>query len=198
MHRQFHMVQVPADIEIGESFPDAFYGTYKTADGFLAIGAFPERLWRKLLTALELDHLSNCAELANSASAARNEKWIRERLQERLFQAPASYWAEKLQQAGVPAAVVDLNPANLYKHPQVEHDNLLVELDDPNLGSVKLLDTLIDFERTPGAVISAGPGFGQHTAEILTELGIDQARIAALLESGVAVEMPSPKVPATL
>jgi crotonobetainyl-CoA:carnitine CoA-transferase CaiB-like acyl-CoA transferase len=198
MHRQFHMVQVPPDIEIGESFPDAFYGTYKTADGFLAIGAFPERLWRKLLTVLELDHLSNCAELANSASAARNEKWIRERLQERLFQAPASYWAEKLQQAGVPAAVVDLNPANLYKHPQVEHDKLVVELDDPNLGSVKLLDTLIDFERTPGAVISAGPGFGQHTAEILTELGIDQARIAALLESGVAVEMPSPKVPATL
>jgi crotonobetainyl-CoA:carnitine CoA-transferase CaiB-like acyl-CoA transferase len=197
MHRQFHMAQVSEDVEIGEAFPDAFYGTYRTADGFLAIGAFPERLWRKVLATLELNHLAIRPELADSASAAQHEQWIRERLQERLSQAPAGYWADLLQNAGVPAAVVDLDPANLYHHPQVEHDNLVVELEDPNLGSVKLLDTLIDFDRTPGAVTSAGPGLGQHTAEILAQLGLGEARIDALLESGVAVEMPSPKVPAT-
>jgi crotonobetainyl-CoA:carnitine CoA-transferase CaiB-like acyl-CoA transferase len=196
MHRQFHMAQLAPEIEVGHAFPDAFYGTYKTAEGFLAIGAFPERLWRKVLTALELDHLAFRPELTDSVSAAENEAWIRAQLQERFSQAPAAYWAEKLQRAGVPAAVVDLDPASLYHHPQIEHDNLVIELDDPNLGSVKLLDSLIDFERTPGAVISAGPGLGQHTTEILTEIGFDEARIDSLLESGVAIEMPSPKVPA--
>jgi crotonobetainyl-CoA:carnitine CoA-transferase CaiB-like acyl-CoA transferase len=195
MHRQFHMARVSHDV--GDAFPDAFYGNYKTADGFLTIGAFPERLWRKALTALDLEDLATRPELANSAAAARNTEWIRAQVQERLAQAPAAYWATKLQQAGVPAAVIDLDPANLYHHPQVEHDNLVIELDDPNLGTVSLLDTLIDFDRTPGAVTSAGPGLGQHTAEILTELGLDQDRIDALFESGAAIEIPSLEVPAT-
>jgi crotonobetainyl-CoA:carnitine CoA-transferase CaiB-like acyl-CoA transferase len=186
-HRQFHMAQLQPDIETENAFPDAFYGTYRTADGFLAIGAFPERLWRRVLTTLGLDQLTTCPELADSIVAARNQVWIRQRLQERLSQAPATFWADKLQEAGVPAAVVDLDPSNLYHHPQVEHEGLLIEVDDPNLGTVKVLDTLIDFERTPGAVTTAGPGLGQHTIEILDELGLDQTLIASLLETGAAV-----------
>jgi len=186
-HRQFHMAQLPAGVQTESAFVDAFYGTYRTADGFLAIGAFPERLWRKLLDALGLARLASRPELANSATAAQHQDWIRHQIQVRLCQAPAKVWADKLQEAGVPAAVVDLDPDNLYQNPQIAHEKLLIELDDPNLRSVTLLDTLIDFERTPGAVTSAGPGLGQHSTEILDELGLDQNRIAPLLATRAVV-----------
>jgi formyl-CoA transferase len=96
----------------------------------------------------------------------------------------------------VPAAVVNLNPDALYDDPQVAHEGLLIEIDDPNVGPVRLLNTLIDFERTPGAVTSAGPGLGQHTIEILAEFGFDPDQIASKLARGAAKAQAAPAISA--
>jgi crotonobetainyl-CoA:carnitine CoA-transferase CaiB-like acyl-CoA transferase len=62
---------------------------------------------------------------------------------------------------------------------------MFVTLEDPTLGTVTLGGPLIDFERTPIRYRRTGPGHGEHSAEVLREVGYDAARIASLVAAGV-------------
>jgi crotonobetainyl-CoA:carnitine CoA-transferase CaiB-like acyl-CoA transferase len=90
----------------------------------------------------------------------------------------------RLAELGVPAAPC-LGFADLLADAHVHANGMLVTLDDPALGAVTLGGPLVDFERTPIRYRRSGPGHGAHSREVLTEIGYDPARIAALVAAGV-------------
>jgi len=68
--------------------------------------------------------------------------------------------------------------------PQFQALGSLVRVPDPELGSVLMQNVLFRLSETPGEITTAGPALGQHTAEVLAEIGIDAGELAVLRQRG--------------
>lgn len=108
------------------------------------------------------------------------------------LEAPLAAWcagqdpfalARGLREAGVPAYVV-MRATDLHEDPQLLAREFFVDLDHPRIGRARFLGPATRFSGTPSAPTHAGPIIGQHTAEILAELGYDDEGLAELAISG--------------
>ena len=96
---------------------------------------------------------------------------------------PSEEFLRRARAEGAPFAPVnDLD--EFLADPQVVHRKSVVELIDPRFGPVKYLSPPVRFERTPASIQRHAPRLGEHTDEVLGELGLDTAKIGALRESG--------------
>jgi crotonobetainyl-CoA:carnitine CoA-transferase CaiB-like acyl-CoA transferase len=91
---------------------------------------------------------------------------------------------DKLEAVGVPCGPINSIP-EVFADDQIQHRGMRIDLPHPSAGTVPLLRNPIDFTESPSRYERAPPLLGQHSDEILRELGLDEARIAALRASGV-------------
>jgi crotonobetainyl-CoA:carnitine CoA-transferase CaiB-like acyl-CoA transferase len=108
---------------------------------------------------------------------------LTEEIERRLQARPATEWMELLMDAGVPAGPV-LNVAECFANEQVKTLPVVATVEHPTLGTQKILGHGVNLERTPPTMRSATPETGQHTDEILCELGYDGEAISHLHEIG--------------
>ena len=85
---------------------------------------------------------------------------------------------------GIPSGRVFRAP-DMLADPQFQSRDAIVETDHPVFGRVKMQNAFPRLSETPGSVRWPGPGLGEHTAEVLGEIGIEAARAAALKARGV-------------
>ena len=85
---------------------------------------------------------------------------------------------------GVPVSPVN-SIADIFEDPHYEAREMLVQVEHPTLGTLRLPGVTPKFSETPGEVRRPGPELGQHNAEIFAELGLSEADIAALTEKGI-------------
>jgi crotonobetainyl-CoA:carnitine CoA-transferase CaiB-like acyl-CoA transferase len=95
-------------------------------------------------------------------------------------------WLERLEKEGVPCAPV-LTRDQVIAHPQIAASGVLLESDHPVAGRLRQTRTAARFA-TPTVVRHGAPRLGQHTAEVLAELGLSKAEIADLHEQRVCAE----------
>jgi crotonobetainyl-CoA:carnitine CoA-transferase CaiB-like acyl-CoA transferase len=100
---------------------------------------------------------------------------------------PSSEWLAALGAAGVPAGLV-LSIAAMLDHPQVLAREMIVETRHPNAGATRAIGCPMKFSDTPAQIRRPAPLFGEHTREVLTEAGLQDAEIKALLETGAAIQ----------
>ena len=86
---------------------------------------------------------------------------------------------EVLNKAGVPCGAINAMD-QVFADPQVQHLQAAAEVNHPRLGKVRLINQAVKLSRTPARLATATPERGEHTDEVLGELGYDQAAIAAL------------------
>jgi formyl-CoA transferase len=91
---------------------------------------------------------------------------------------PRAHWLAVLRAHDVTAIPV-LRQSEAFLEPQVDHNELVVALDDPELGQVEQVGVAARFGLTPGSVTGCAPRPGQHTEEVLAEVGYSNAEIAA-------------------
>jgi crotonobetainyl-CoA:carnitine CoA-transferase CaiB-like acyl-CoA transferase len=104
---------------------------------------------------------------------------------ERIFASKTSdEWLRILDEHGVPAGPVRFTE-ELLEDPQALENNYITAFDHPFVGPVRMAGPMIQMSDTPLASQGPSPTLSQHTDAILCELGYDDARIAALHESGV-------------
>ncbi|MCS5495943.1 CoA transferase [Cnuibacter physcomitrellae] len=161
------------------------YGAFATTDGFVAL-AMPE-----LSTLGRVIGEDTFLDMDTETDSWRYRDEIYERTAARLATESTAHWLEALAEAGIWAGPVYDYEA-LVNDPQIEHNGTFIEYDHPTEGRIKTPGFPYRLSETPARIDRGAPVTGEHTREILAELGVDPRTVDALVGSGVVVAEPEP------
>jgi CoA:oxalate CoA-transferase len=160
------------------------YGLFHAADGDVAIAPSTPVHVRRLLEALELGRLLDDPAFADNAARVRNRERLRPLINARIGQATVEAWIERLNAAGVPCGRV-MNLAEVFADPQVLAQEMVVEIEHPGHGRVRMTGFPVKLSATPAQLGRPAPQLGEHTDLVLGALGYSPERIATLRRDGV-------------
>jgi crotonobetainyl-CoA:carnitine CoA-transferase CaiB-like acyl-CoA transferase len=162
------------------------YQTYRCADGELAIGGANDTNWRKICKIVKRPEWETDARFATPMSRIANRSELEIALNRILVTRTRATWEDAFIAAGVPAGPVHTVDEAL-NHEQTKAVGMVIDVDRPNGGIAKAigLPLFFDGENTPAR--SAAPFLGQHTRELLHEIGVDESEYAALSSAGVCM-----------
>lgn len=146
---------------------------------YIAIGVERDEQWPGCCRALKRDDLISDPRFATNPLRVQHRAELIPMLAERLKTKPAAWWTIRLNQERVPNGPF-LTFEELRQHPQVLANGHIVEIDTPHWGRMLVDGLPWNFERTPAGPIRAGGKPGEHTAEVLAELGIVDDRGAGM------------------
>ena len=179
---------------LGSAHPLAApYQALRTADGYITIAAGNDRQWRKTSEALGLD-ADRDPRFASSSDRARNQEELRRLVEERLATRPSAAWLQALNEAGVPCGPIH-GLAEALDDPSVEARGLVGEFTHPKAGRVRTIGNPIAFEE-PNPPPDRSPLLGEHTVEVLAELGYGESDVRRMMQENV-VEAPPSERPAS-
>ena len=154
-------------------------GVYRTRDGYMNIAASGHKIWIRLCEALECPELAAHPDYATGELRSRNRDRLHAELEQRLLANDAAHWIELFNRAGVPSGpIYSIDEA--FADPQVSELGIVQKV-----GDVPYLGQPVTLSRTPSHVASHPPDLGQHTAEVLQELGLGAAEIEQLSKQGI-------------
>jgi crotonobetainyl-CoA:carnitine CoA-transferase CaiB-like acyl-CoA transferase len=159
------------------------YGTFRTSDGHLNISVGNDRMFRSLCAAIGRTELLTDPRFGDNPARVDHRAALHEVLGARFAERPTADWLELLGAAGVACGPV-LGIDEILHHPQVIQQQLVETVEHDALGSVDLLGLAVKLSRDPAAIRSAPPGLGRDSADVLRELGCDDAEIARLVADG--------------
>jgi crotonobetainyl-CoA:carnitine CoA-transferase CaiB-like acyl-CoA transferase len=159
-------------------------GVFTTADGHINIAASGQVMYRRLCEAIGATHLLDDARFKSMAERSRNRKAMNEELDKVLVTRPSAEWIEILNKAGVPSGPI-LNVKQVFEDPQVKHLGLAQPVRHSERGEIRVQGLPATLSRTPGAVRRGAPVHGEHTDEILAEIGYSRDEIVTLRRDGV-------------
>ena len=160
------------------------YQAFETSDGYVNIGAANQANWERLCAAIGRDELVSDPRFVEPRDRMDNIDALVSTLETTFAKHTSDHWLKTLEAAGVPAGPIN-DLAEVYADPHVQAREMMVETDHPVAGRVKNIGIPIKLSETPGQFQRPAPGLGQHTDEVLTELGCSPAEIEKLRGSGV-------------
>jgi crotonobetainyl-CoA:carnitine CoA-transferase CaiB-like acyl-CoA transferase len=167
---------------------------FQAKDGLLNIVLLNPDQWRRFCAALDDPEMETDPRFATNEARLGNHAEFKARVEGILATAPTAEWVTRLEAATIAAGPV-YEFHEVFEDPQVRHLGLVAEMDQPALGRVKILGFPGSASRTPPRIERPAPLLGQHTAEVLGELGmardeIDRLAAAGIIELGTASENP--------
>ncbi len=172
---------------MGSAHPlNAPYQSFKSKDGWINVGAANQKNWEALLNVIAAPELNEDHRFHSNEARQKNLEALVEIIDDHIGKKTTQEWMGLLEIAGVPAGPV-LDVAQMHRDPQVIAREMVTEVEHPTAGSVKTIGLPVKFSKTPGKVADAAPLYGQHTREVLEELGLGNEMIAEMLATKAAI-----------
>lgn len=167
-------------------FANIYFRHYRTKDGFVSVGCLSPQLNARFRAVTKLEDPRTETGWDFDAPGARDRLAALVAESEGIFASRTTdEWIAALQAGGVPCGRFNFPPEAM-NDPQLLENEFVVELEHPLLGPYKTFGPALKMDRTPTSIRSSAPTLDQHTDEVLREVGLSPAEIAALRKAGVA------------
>ena len=169
---------------LGSAHPlTAPYQAFQTSDGWITVGGSNQATWHRLVEVVGLPELADDSRFVENADRMRNVNELASILGDRFKRRTTVEWLAILEEGGVPAGPV-ASIGEMLEFPQTLARDMVVEVEHSKLGPVRTVGFPVKFSDTPVSVERGAPLLGEHTREVLAELGYADDEIEALERSG--------------
>ncbi len=162
------------------------YQAIRAADEHFVIGATTPPNWTAFCRALGLEHLERDPRFADGTLRRDHAGELIPLIEAVTTTRPAAHWLAALRAAGVPCSEIQ-DYGRVFHDPHLEARGFFVDLDHPTLGTLRALGTPLRFESSGARTERAGPLLGEHTREVLAEIGHSPEDVERLIGDGVAL-----------
>ena len=160
------------------------YNSFTTQNGFVVIAVITDAFWEALLDVVNVDSLRD-PKFSKSVDRLKHQEFIESELNKILSTKPSEFWIQALNDAKVPCGPINTFSQALTDE-QVIHRNMVVEVEHPDGGKVKMPGNPVKLSYTNEDSYTPPPHLGTNTKEILREwAGYDENKIQALIDKGI-------------
>ena len=156
---------------------------YETADGYITAAVVTDRQWQGLARALDKPEWLEDERFKTPALRAQNIDARLRLTQDELICRPSAEWLDRLTRADVPCGPV-LTRSQMIRHPHVQAMAIVEEYGHPQAGRLRQARAAARFSATPPSIRHGAPALGEHTDEVLAEIGYSAGEIADLRAAG--------------
>lgn len=160
------------------------YQAFETADGFLVVGVISEGHWKPFCRAIGREDWVNREEYATFTDRVSNRAELDRALDEIFAERTTEEWMDRLTTEGVPSTPLN-TVEDIVNDPHIEAAEMITEMDHPDLGTFQAPANPVNFENLETETTQAPPMLGEHTDEVLAELGYSDEEIARFQSDGV-------------
>lgn len=159
------------------------YQVFETSDGHIVVACLSDQFWAPLCTALERPDLVHDERFYTNPERVKNRDVLVPMIAEILKTRDKAAWIERFTAEDFPHAPVN-ELEEVFVDPQVVHNGMILDLDHPRYGPYSVVNNPIKMSRTPPAPFGYSPSPGEHSQEILAELGFSEEDIRSIIEEG--------------
>ena len=159
-------------------------GVYKARDGYLNIAVFGSKIWERFCSILGAPEWITDPRYHDKPSRSVHRDSLNAEIDRRLATHDRHHWIELFNAGGVACGLIS-DMREVFAEPQIAHLGMVKEVVSARLGPQRLVGQPVQLERTPSTIARAAPRRGEHTEEILSDLGIGAEDLARMKAEGV-------------
>ena len=159
-------------------------GVYKAKDGYMNIAVFGSKIWERFCDIVGAPEWVTDERYKDKQGRSINRDSINAEINRRLAAQDRAYWVERFNAGGVACGLInDVN--GVFEEPQVQHLGIVKDVVSIHHGPQKMVGQPMQLGRTPSTIVRSAPKRGEHSEEILKELGLETAELTSLKSKGV-------------
>ena len=159
-------------------------GVYKAKDGYMNIAVFGSKIWERFCDILGAPEWVTDERYKDKQGRSVNRDSINAEINRRLASQDRAYWVERFNAGGVACGLIN-DVKGVFEEPQVQHLGIVKDVVSLHHGPQKMVGQPMQLGRTPSTIVRSAPKRGEHSEEILKELGLEAAELASLKSKGV-------------
>jgi crotonobetainyl-CoA:carnitine CoA-transferase CaiB-like acyl-CoA transferase len=159
-------------------------GVYKARDGYMNIAVFGSKIWERFCNILGAPEWIADERYREKAGRDVNRDSLNAEINRRLAAEDRAFWVQQFNEGGVACGLIN-DMRGVFEEPQVQHLGMVKEVVSRWQGPQRLVGQPVQLERTPSTVARAAPRRGEHTEEILSELGLSAEDLARMKAAGI-------------
>lgn len=159
-------------------------GVYKARDGYMNIAVFGSKIWERFCTILGAPEWVTDERYQDKQGRSVNRDTLNAEINRRLASHDRSHWVEQFNAGGVACGLIN-NMGEVFEEAQIQHLGMVKNVVSKWHGPQRLVGQPVQLERTPSTVARAAPRRGEHSEEILLELGLSRDDLTRMKTTGV-------------